>query len=196
MIFGIGPDFAILKIDYITTRHSKIKILYLRCNKVRNAYLNLKQLKKLRLQQSALYLAGSCSIEISAAKFWPEVCSIQCSGDSAKLLRPRCRSPAQHICIPHILFTFLAKNSFFTIFRGASGHQLCGAAVTPVFGTMGVTRPSNAVIIFAVTPHFSPLLTTLTNDFFQCPAQTRPPSAANRSIGSTTGFHNHREGPY
>ena len=126
MIFGIGPDFAILKIDYITTRHSKIKILYLRCNKVRNAYLNLKQLKKLRLQQSVLYLAGSCSIEISAAKFWPEVCSIQCSGDSVwpggELLRPRhprCRLQA-YFCILHILFTFLAKNSFFAIFRG---HQ-------------------------------------------------------------------------
>ena len=78
------------------------------------------------------------------------------------------------IRILHILFTFLAKKSFFTIFRGAPGHQFWGAAETPVFGTMGVTRPSNAVIIFAVTPHFSPLLTTLTNDFFQCPAQTRP----------------------
>ena len=180
MIFGIGPDFAILKIDYITTRHSKIKILYLRCNKVRNAYLNLKQLKKLRLQQSALYLAGSCSIEISAAKFWPEVCSIQCSGDSvwpggSSLDRAiRAASTSIFLHTSHFVHIFVKNKFFSAIFRGASGHQFLGAAEPPVFGTMGVTRPSNAVIIFAVTPHFSPLLTTLTNDFFQCPAQTRP----------------------
>ena len=73
-----------------------------------------------------------------------------------------------------------------TNFWGAAGHQiLADVAETPLFGTMGVTRPSSAVIIFAVTRHFSPPLTTLTNDFFQCPAQTHISQAGNQLAAAT-----------